>query len=92
MSVPHLHRYIYFYQSENALAFAATTSGTALVIDRTTAGISLQRKSGTTPFINADHTLYSIEYDCLSSSTDYLWNNRYDQTPIGYDLLLCPFF
>ena len=43
MSAPPLHRYIYFYQSENALAFAATTSGIALVMDRTTAGISLQR-------------------------------------------------
>jgi hypothetical protein len=43
MSAAPLHRYIYFYQSENALAFAATTSGIALVIDRTTTGISLQR-------------------------------------------------
>jgi hypothetical protein len=43
MSASPLHRYIYFYQSENALAFAATTSGAALVIDRTTAAISLQR-------------------------------------------------
>ena len=44
MIAPQLHRYIYFYQSENALAFAATTSGAALVIDRTTARISLQRE------------------------------------------------
>ena len=43
MSAPNLYRYIYFYQSENALAFAATTSGAALVIDRATAGLSLQR-------------------------------------------------
>ena len=39
----HLHRYINFYQSNNALIFAASTSGTALVIDRATAEISLQR-------------------------------------------------
>jgi hypothetical protein len=38
----HLHRYIYFYQSEKALAFAATTSGAALVIDRATAKLGLQ--------------------------------------------------
>jgi len=38
----HLHRYISLYQSDSQLAFAATTSGSALVIDRATAKLSLQ--------------------------------------------------
>lgn len=41
-NIGHLHRYIYFYQNETQLAFAATTSGSALVIDRATAKLSLQ--------------------------------------------------
>jgi hypothetical protein len=41
-SVSHLHRYIYFYQAENVLAFAASTSGSALVIDRATTRLNLQ--------------------------------------------------
>jgi len=41
-TVPYLHRYLSFYQSNTALAFAATTSGTALIIDRASAKISLQ--------------------------------------------------
>jgi hypothetical protein len=49
----HLHRYIYFYRSESALAFLATTSGTALVIDRATAKISLQGTCNTDTETNA---------------------------------------
>lgn len=37
-----LHRYIYFYQGETSLAFAASTSGSALVIERATGAFSLQ--------------------------------------------------
>ena len=42
-AVPHLHRYLNFYQSDGVLAFAASTSGAALVIDRTSAEIRLER-------------------------------------------------
>lgn len=44
MSAPVLHRYVYFYQSDTALAFGASTSGPALVIDRASAALSLQCK------------------------------------------------
>lgn len=79
MSVSHLHRYVYFYQSENALAFSATISGAgpALVIDRATAGLSLQ----------SSHSRLALRLIGLSSqsdgfpaSTDHLWNN-WDDSP-----------
>ena len=70
MSAPFLHRYIYFYQSENALAFAATTSGSALVIDRATAGISLQRANPLKPKLTC-----SPEHDFVPASTDNLWDH-----------------
>jgi len=41
-SVPHLHGYVHFYQTESIIAFATSASGVALVIDRATTRINLQ--------------------------------------------------
>jgi len=77
----HLHRYIYFYQSDTQLAFAATTSGSALVIDRATAKLSLQGSPA------PEYAFYSsAEHIVVSTFTDRLRDSRDDQTSIGYFL------
>lgn len=77
----HLHRYIYLYQSDSQLAFAATTSGSALIIDRATAKVSLQG----VPCV-AIASYCSAQYIVFSSITDSIWHSRHHQTSIGYCL------
>lgn len=77
----HLHRYIYLYQSDSQLAFAATTSGSALVIDRATAKLSLQ---GVHLLVHATYS--SAQHIVFSTVTDSIRHSRHSQTAIGYSL------
>jgi hypothetical protein len=79
-TVPYLHRYLNFYQSNNSLAFATTTSGTALIIDRASTKISLQ--STWQDYIKLIDR--SAKHIVIRSSTDSLWVDWDYPTSLGH--------